>query len=157
MLFHRARPPVIKMDRIGRLLQQLSQSTTSTSATAAANTVALSALPPPWDCPLELAEGQRLVSGSEAELAAAVAAGADVKIREEFLHSEHVDRAEQQFDDLIVEVAQMGVTMLIDRPATAAEPATRFVCAVTRGCATSIGAPLLLRPFATIPTTWNEV
>ena len=69
----------------------------------------------PWECALELGRGQSVLAGDATALAEAVALGSDVKIRELFTHRQHVDPA-ASFDDEIIEVAQLGVALLIRPP-----------------------------------------
>ena len=68
-----------------------------------------------WECALELGRGQSVLAGDATALAEAVALGSDVKIRELFTHRQHVDPA-ASFDDEIIEVAQLGVALLIRPP-----------------------------------------
>ena len=56
-----------------------------------------------------------MLAGDATALAEAVALGSDVKIRELFTHRQHVDPA-ASFDDEIIEVAQLGVALLIRPP-----------------------------------------
>ena len=68
-----------------------------------------------WECALELGRGQSVLAGDATALAEAVTLGSDVKIRELFTHRQHVDPA-ASFDDEIIEVAQLGVALLIRPP-----------------------------------------
>lgn len=53
------------------------------------------------------------MSGSSAQLAAAVGRAADLRILTEFRHNEHIDVASSN-DELVREVAQFAVTYLVD-------------------------------------------
>jgi hypothetical protein len=67
-----------------------------------------------WKCALALNDERAIVGGSEAELAQAIGNGADLRIHTEFAHNDHIDvRSENA--EIVREVAQFGVTYLIDK------------------------------------------
>ncbi len=66
-----------------------------------------------WQCALELDQQRRIVSGSEAALVKAIGRGADLRVGTEFRHNEHIDVTSPS-NELIREVAEFGVTYLID-------------------------------------------
>ncbi len=67
----------------------------------------------PWKSALELDASRQRVSGSEEALAAAIRRGADLRIRTEFKHNEHIDTGSDSAE-LIEEVAEFAGTYLID-------------------------------------------
>jgi len=67
-----------------------------------------------WRCVLELDSHRNIVTGSPAVLVAAIGRGADLRIGTEFRHNEHIDVTSPS-PELIREVAEFGVTYLIDR------------------------------------------
>jgi len=66
-----------------------------------------------WRCVLQLDEGRQVVSGSREALLAAISRGADLRIGTEFIHNEHIDVTSDS-DELIREVAEFGVTYVVD-------------------------------------------
>ncbi len=71
-----------------------------------------------WKCVLELDSIRKQVSGSSADLAAAIGRGADLRIYTEFLHNEHID-VRSSSPERIREVAEFGVTYRVDQRWTA--------------------------------------
>lgn len=67
-----------------------------------------------WSCALALNARREPIAGSAAELVAAISRGADLRIYTEFRHNEHIDVTSPS-NELIQEVAQFGVTCVIDR------------------------------------------
>lgn len=67
-----------------------------------------------WKCALELDAARILISGSAQDLVSAIGRAADLRIYTEFLHNEHID-VESASSELIREVAEFGVTYLVDR------------------------------------------
>ena len=65
-----------------------------------------------WRLALQLDPACRRVGGSEAALAAAIGAGADMRVATNFPHSEHIDPT-SGFGDLIGEVAGFAVTFVV--------------------------------------------
>lgn len=68
---------------------------------------------PIWTCALELNEARDPVAGSADALLAAIRNGADLRIGTTFRHNEHIDTFSDS-DELIEEVAEFGVTYVID-------------------------------------------
>lgn len=68
---------------------------------------------PDWTCALELDESRHPVGGSADALVAALGRGADLRIGTAFRHNEHIDTSADS-DELIEEVAEFGVTYLVD-------------------------------------------
>jgi hypothetical protein len=66
-----------------------------------------------WTKVLELDQSRAITAGSEKGLADAIRRGADLRIGTQFLHGEHID-PESDSDEIIEEVAEFGVTYLID-------------------------------------------
>lgn len=66
-----------------------------------------------WKCALALDDKRVQVSGSEAQLARAIARGADLRIHTEFAHNEHIDICSDNAE-IVQEVAQFGVSYLIE-------------------------------------------
>jgi hypothetical protein len=67
-----------------------------------------------WTCALELDESRRIVAGSPAQLVAALARGADLRVYTEFRHNEHID-VQSSSSEMIQEVSQFGVTCVVDQ------------------------------------------
>lgn len=65
-----------------------------------------------WQCALELNAERKVVSGSSADLAAAIGRAADLRIYTEFLHNEHIDVSSPNAER-IREVAEFGVTYCV--------------------------------------------
>lgn len=66
-----------------------------------------------WKCILQLDQQRNVVAGSTAGLVEAIGRGADLRIGTEFRHNEHIDVTSPS-NELIREVAEFGVTYLID-------------------------------------------
>ena len=71
-----------------------------------------------WKCALQLDKERNLIAGSEQELANAIRNGADLRVYTEFRHNEHVDPSSDN-PELVHEVAEFGLTYLIDDSWTA--------------------------------------
>jgi hypothetical protein len=67
----------------------------------------------PWRNVLTLDTERNVVDGSAAELRAAIARGADLRVYSEFRHNEHIDIASAD-DDLVRETMDMRATYLVD-------------------------------------------
>ena len=67
----------------------------------------------PWTCCLEYDAEKTIVAGSTETLTHAIRSAADLSISTEFRHSEHIDSSSEN-PELIQEVAQRGVTYLLD-------------------------------------------
>ncbi len=67
-----------------------------------------------WKCVLQLDHRRQVTDGSDSELVAAIARGADLRIYTEFRHNEHIDTASSN-PELIREVAEFRTTYLLDR------------------------------------------
>ena len=67
----------------------------------------------PWKSAYQLDTSRHRISGSEKELAAAIRRGADLRIRTEFKHNEHIDPSSDN-SERIQEVAEFAETYLID-------------------------------------------
>lgn len=66
-----------------------------------------------WRCVLELDAARTVKSGDPGQLAAAIGRGSDLRIQTEFRHNEHID-VDSKRDELVREVAEFGVTYLVD-------------------------------------------
>ena len=66
-----------------------------------------------WHCALTLDEQRRPTGGSAEALIAALSRAADLRIATAFRHNEHIDTSADS-DELIEEVAEFGVTYVID-------------------------------------------
>ena len=66
-----------------------------------------------WQSVLELDITRQITSGSASALRDAIRCGADLRIATEFRHNEHIDTASAS-DELVREVAEFGVTYLVD-------------------------------------------
>ncbi len=66
-----------------------------------------------WKCVLQLDQQRHVISGNTTELVDAIRRGADLRIGTEFRHNEHIDVTSSS-NELIREVAEFGVTYLID-------------------------------------------
>ncbi len=66
-----------------------------------------------WPCILELDSDRQVISGSAEALVQAVGRGADLNIRTEFRHNEHIDVTSDN-PELVQEVAEFAVTYLVD-------------------------------------------
>lgn len=66
-----------------------------------------------WMNVLELDQDRAVVAGSEGALVDAIRRGADLRIGTQFLHGEHID-PDSGSDEVVVEVADFGITYLID-------------------------------------------
>lgn len=66
-----------------------------------------------WQCALQLDQQRNVVAGSSAALIDSIRRGADLRIGTEFRHNEHIDVTSSS-NELIREVAEFGVTYLID-------------------------------------------
>lgn len=64
-------------------------------------------------CVLTLDADRQIVDGSEAALCDAIRRGADLRIYTEFIHNEHVEPGSDN-DDRVREVAEFGVTYLVE-------------------------------------------
>jgi hypothetical protein len=67
-----------------------------------------------WKMTIQLDESRQLITGDPAELRAAIARGADLRIYSEFRHNEHIDTASSD-DQWIEETMDMRTTYLIDK------------------------------------------
>jgi hypothetical protein len=67
----------------------------------------------PWQCALTLDEERRVTGGSAEALVAAIGRAADLRIGTAFRHNEHIDTSADS-DELIEEVAEFGVTHVVD-------------------------------------------
>ncbi len=67
----------------------------------------------PWTCVLEYDDQKKMVAGSTTALSDAIRRAADLSINTEFRHSEHINSGSEN-PELIQEVAQRGVTYLLD-------------------------------------------
>lgn len=67
-----------------------------------------------WQCVLELDANRNPVAGSTAELRAAIARAADLRIYTEFRHNEHID-VNSASNECVREVAEFGITYQIDQ------------------------------------------
>lgn len=68
---------------------------------------------PQWNLRMQLDEARRLIAGDRAELRAAIARGADLRIYSEFRHNEHIDTTSTD-DQWIEETMDMRTTYLVD-------------------------------------------
>ncbi len=68
---------------------------------------------PAWTCALELDANRRATAGSAVALADAVRRGADLRIRTDFVHNEHIEPGSAN-GEIIREVSEFRVTYLID-------------------------------------------
>ncbi|MBU0611650.1 MAG: hypothetical protein KKI08_27480 [Armatimonadetes bacterium] len=66
-----------------------------------------------WHCALELDESRRPTAGSADALLVALNNAADLRIATAFRHNEHIDTSADS-DELIEEVAEFGVTYVVD-------------------------------------------
>ena len=71
-----------------------------------------------WTNVLELGSNRAVVAGSERALADAIRRGADLRIGTQFIHGEHID-PDSDSEELVEEVADFGITYLIDDQWTA--------------------------------------
>ena len=67
----------------------------------------------PWECVLEYDDEKRVTAGNQESLTKAIRRAADLSIYTEFHHGEHID-SESNDNQLVREVAQRGVTYLLD-------------------------------------------
>ncbi|MEO6908491.1 MAG: hypothetical protein ABI210_11435 [Abditibacteriaceae bacterium] len=67
-----------------------------------------------WQCALELDESRKIVTGSEANLAAAIGRGADLRVYTEFRYNEHIDVTSDN-TEMMREVSEFGITYLLDK------------------------------------------
>ena len=67
-----------------------------------------------WKCALALNDERAIVNGSEAALARAIGAGADLRVHTEFAHNDHID-VQSDNSEIVREVAQFAVTYLIEQ------------------------------------------
>lgn len=71
-----------------------------------------------WSSALTLSPDRQVLAGSQEQLVAAIRGGADLRIGTEFRHNEHIDETSPS-GELVREVAEFGVTYLIDGQWTA--------------------------------------
>jgi hypothetical protein len=67
-----------------------------------------------WKCVLHLNSHRSIIDGGTDALCTALSRGGDLRIGTEFRHNEHID-TESDSSELIEEVAEFGVTMVIDK------------------------------------------
>ena len=66
-----------------------------------------------WKCALELNSDRKITSGSEKALADAIRNAADLRIRTDFIHGEHIDPSSDS-TEVISEVSEFAVTYLLN-------------------------------------------
>ena len=87
-----------------------------------------------WTCALELDPARRVTAGSQAELAAAIGRGADLRVYTEFRFEEHIapgGDGHADHDGLIREVIDFRETILVEGRHTAG--VTRSNCQIHMG------------------------
>jgi hypothetical protein len=94
----------------------------------------------PWHCALELSSSRKIIAGSNADLAAAISRGADLRVYTEFTHEEHVApfgspaAQDPAFNGLYREIIDFRVAYLLNNAQVAGittlrqplEPSTGF-------------------------------